>query len=546
MSTYVKSRNEGEDNYTMDTSVVWTDSVFDKRFNAYYPIVISTPKGDVIESIEAVNLYIDVKNPPAPGDDDYEYIERELEDNDDVPVVIIRDFMDDLAPNNINWNKTSAKNTMIDEFGNTFNVNVLEYIDTMTVNDTHRTLKSFVVIAKSVQNSSEGLAMLKITVTMANQEKHDIFMAYKSLKPAKWKAHRRNLQVMTGGMYKLFSNDNNTDDEIIDGIRALDANFERLPVAHAGHKTRKRKAKVDDHDDIPKRSLVEYGCFYPMLINCPYDTYYYVVVAADQSNALQVASFTTNPPLPCNIEHVSGIPEGLYNSIDMYNGQKFGTVAQSAENYASSHGNTIFWFKLSDSDFFAQETRFVMNISVTSASDPSIRGTVVVANVNFSTCPLSDPVEEIVVSLDNYANGRHLSELSAMTPVTIDKSKFTILSRQQLLSDVDDDVNEMVPMSPTENDYDERASYYDPNLITDIANFDDFAQQGDDQQGDDQQGDTIDEDLLALMDYISFPDLTNEPASPPTSDPTPAAGPTPDPTREDDEISLASLDWGNF
>jgi len=429
--TYVKSWNDyGKQ---MDTNVFWADNIFDKRFNAYYPVIISTPHGETIVSVKPVNLYIDMAKPANVNDITHEYEERALDKDDkDIPVVIIKDYFEAMSKNQVSFTKPiKTQVEMINESGKPFFVGVNDYINTMTVNDPTRIYKSFVVIARRVQASSEGLTMLKLNITMSNGDRHEVFMTYTSLKEQKWKSHQQSLWKMTGGLYNLFVDENVTNFDVVNGIRELNKSFPRnfTSIKNAGRKTAKRKS-TDFVVEVPKRTLVEFNCFYPMEFNMSPLGYFYVVVAADQSLNLRVANISSIPPLPCEFGSFPGIPEKIFTSMDMYRDTKYGDIAFAAESYARSHGNTILWFVAKDVDCYSKnDTRYAININVVSETDKSIRGTVFVSGVLGKQNFFENSEMNLMVSLDNYAKGFHLNDISVLTPITPPISDFTIFQK---------------------------------------------------------------------------------------------------------------------
>ena len=132
----------------MDTSVIWADDVFDKKFNGYYPVFISTPNGETVDKVSITNMYVNAY------DRDADPIFKTPNNDHDIPCVIIKNFVNTDA---INWRKITTNLTLKDDDGVDFMVNVLDVVNTMTVNDTHRIFSSFVLCTKWAQRKAIGL-----------------------------------------------------------------------------------------------------------------------------------------------------------------------------------------------------------------------------------------------------------------------------------------------------------------------------------------------------------------------------------------------------
>lgn len=451
-TTYVESTNSSHPtDMSTTTKVLWSDSVFNKNCNLYYPVFIHTPNGEYITGISAMNKFVD------PLDTDEEPTFSEPDSTQEVPALLVKGFMNEMNVKLIDWSTATLNVKMFDDKGNAFSKKVLDVIDTLTVNGTERTISSFVLLGKLVQNKSPGLNKLYLTVTMSNGDEHKIEMTYLTLGTAKWKAHREQLQRFMGPLYELMSTDSTTDDEIIAKISELDKAFVRNTesVRRAGKSSHSRpslKRELSEGTyDAPhaletKRSIVHLDSFYPQVMYKDIgESVFYIVLHGDMSNRFYVSDFATNPPLPCDIAYSRSMPQSLYNMPDLYMNRSYSTVMNAAERFAESHGNTILWFTISDVDMFrdSADIRFVLSATIRSETDSSFYGKVAAVNLEFRSEMTLILGGHIITSLDNYSNGKHLQDLTALTPVHVDRDNFTVLGDADL-----SDIGDMPPMSP--------------------------------------------------------------------------------------------------
>lgn len=436
------------------TSVIWADHTYDKKFNAPYPVFISTPNGETVESVTFENTIIDL-------DDQSEYKRASVEalSIDQLPprpVVIVKDFFEDMNRGRtgrlIDWETSNAKFDLVDADGGEYGVNIRDFVTCMSVNDSHRTFSSFVLFSRSVQNKVPGLSKLTIHIEMSNGDQHDVEMGYQTLKTAKATLHKNSLYTLLGSIYPMMVNGETTDQEIIDRVQELGDEFERQyprPTRKSGNMTkRRRRVRADESDgsdsgdsgeqgvqehgdssldlSVPKRQMVRYDCIHPgRVVSGISETVFYMVITADPMSMLYVSDFTTTPPLPCDMQYSRNMPTSMYNSTDLYKDETFAAIMSQADRWALSHSNVILWFTISDVDVLeVLDTQFVLNATIRSTLDETIYGQAAATGVLFQTDPHTVSNYHTITSLFNYSRGEHLHDVNALTPAHVNAVDF--------------------------------------------------------------------------------------------------------------------------
>ena len=412
----------------MNSKVLWHDKLITLRCNYWYPILIETPNGQNVKSIEFVN-----------------YI-RNIEDGSLIPIDVNEKNQPKLFVMNIaekNNNKTgdlsfkeSKKYILLESRsknqvqvtsnnGEKFNIGMYHMLETIEQNKGGRGFCSFVLIAQNVQNKKPpNLYSMCMTVTMSDGQKLEVVFKYITPSKSVGVKHKNAASNILYTFYtkiKSSVNDTDTMNDIVQHCETVYPDFNKS-FKCAERTTSKRKR--DPNPDDAKRTLttfVGYVLFNINWIKSRHNYYWLIVSGVDNRDGWVIDNVETSPMVNARIRISSDPSSELVNNPNMYKGVRYGEIIENAKKYAKSSNHLLLWMDIDDSQMSMDD--------ITSSIHFTMRRDNVYANVATNvfnyTFNLGNSEYDIIASLKEYADGGFNKNISKVLEPQYTENDFT-------------------------------------------------------------------------------------------------------------------------
>ena len=390
----------------MSCEILWSPKTINRRFNHFYPFLISTPNGQTIESIRLVNME---------KDEDTGALVEIAHDRVDQPSLIvprINDSMNikkyELKPNETKYYSpiygsiNSGRSTSLvspDNINQPIKINKL--IHDLDCDQSGRLFSSFLLMTARVQApAAQWLYEARVEITMSDNTL--MVQTLKYISPMK-KIQDQHKAALYKSLYIFYHNivgTDYTDDEVIANItgkiqevwpdmtmsteyskrKSASNGTKRRAVLNAKRKRRPKKPTVynekeamessDEESDSDeggelleppvKRQVTHVNAILMSRIewmDVDKGIFYIIMKDHDVSgDEWVIDNVETSPVLDGRVEVLKEPPTDFTNNPDMYKSIPYRTIIENARNHAKESGDTLLWLKISDSGDFIGPT----------------------------------------------------------------------------------------------------------------------------------------------------------------------------------------------
>lgn len=429
----------------MSCEVLWHDKIITLKNNNYYPVLIKTPNGETVESIDIVS---NVR--------DHDTGELVAQDNGcrTTPKLIVKDIneTDNKKSGNLSLRESktymimgeASKNkiNMMDDMGNRKQENMWKVLQVIDQNTADTEYSTFTVITQNLQNANRphNLYNAILTVHMSNGQTFDITFKYICPSPTVNERHKIAVRRILYTFYHTLSNNTLTDNEKMRTIKSKceeiypDFTSSYVRAEESVKRYRRFSSSVDvesDDDQQPrKRTLVSFDAYILTSIDSTdaESGQYFVLVMTTGGQEWVVDNLETQPMLDTTLVSTTTPPDTIINSPDVYRGMRYRDIVSAATQRATEANHVLLWVKFKDhlfDPFYSNHSR----IHFTMRNDASGVYANVTTNVFEYGLTGNDTRLSVITSLYNIAQGvvSNGDIVSIITPSVV-KEDFILFS----------------------------------------------------------------------------------------------------------------------
>jgi hypothetical protein len=493
----------------MSCEIFWSDTVISRRFNHFYPVLVSTPNGETITEIRVVN----VESEEDTGD----LVEISVERTDQ-PCVLVKGYDEDLnlkrkgvsphehkywiglAPNSV------KKQVMVGPDGTKEQIRMVQLLDDLDQNESGRLFSSFaIIVARTQAPAARYLYQMNCDITMSNGQVLTQVFKFVAPSPRIYKLHKDALNRALYIFYHNLMSVDQTDDEIISNITNslnnlwpdMSRTTELAEKVSASNGTQRRvqlnakkKAPEEDRRRYAKRTFKELGATMggsssssspPVKrhltetsatimgeiewLDADKGLQYVIVHNVDASgDEWTIDNVETSPVVDGRVIVTKDPPKALMDNPDMYKSMPYRHIINNAIKYATTSGDTLLWYKVEDCDSLDGPVE-PTTIKFTLRNSSTGQFTNVTTN-SFISHPFMNLEETVVKVLHDYYHGNATNEQLLTPPeAQIDDKDFVRFQKPGELDLGELDDLDAIPPPSNVPQMERQESFFDDDLL---------------------------------------------------------------------------------
>ena len=501
----------------MSCEIFWTDNVINRRFNHFYPVMVSTPNGQTVSSVRVVNLE---KNEETGA------LEEISLDRDDQPCVLVKGYDEDLnekrkslAPHEskyyVSLSTSKRKQVMVGPNGEKESITHPELLDSLDFNEEGRLFSTFViVVARTQAPAARYLYQMNMDITMSDGTELSHTFKYLVSSPKIYKMHKAALNQALYIFYHNLMDNNLTDNEIMGNVNGrlteiwpdLGSSIKMAKKVAASNGT-ERRAYLDSKKVAPendrrrtKRSFNQVNMLEDAVelhagdddlvavsdppakrqlteatatvmgsiewLSVDNGMQYIFLHGLDVSgDEWSIDNVEVSPVIDGKVEISKEPPVSLNDNPDMYKGLSYRKIIENARTKAASANESILWFKISDNlELMGPDHPCVIKFTVRNSTTGQY---VNVTTNGFESSTMFSVERTVIAALYKYFNGQATGEylLNPVEPEAGDADFVHFHKPGDLdLGGLSDDLEDVedAPMPPP---MDRQDSFFDESLM---------------------------------------------------------------------------------